>query len=230
MVRPQRPGTVTAAAVICLVMGGLGLMCGFFGFVGLALAHSKQMGPFQTMPQVTEMNDYLLKEVPAYSLFQVAQPVMLTLFSILAIVAGIALFGLNNWARWLAVSCGGILILFQLGHTAYTFALAMPASRTFMEQQQEQGGPLKNPLMADPSSRNTMQIFQYVTGVVAALLVVIPYTLVILFLLTSSASLAFAGQGPQRREWDEEEDFNKEDDRPMPPFRSRNDEREDDDR
>lgn len=200
MVKRQRPGTVTAASIINITMGGLSLLCGFIGLGANLIA------------QKSNLVGYISQRVPAYRFVEIGKPTLAILLSVLAIVAGIGLLGLKGWARWLAIIGGACAVLLQVGYITYEMGLVMPAVKV--------GGP-----QAGASNQTAQQAGMYFGAIGVTLLLTIPYVVAILMLLTPSTTQAFADQQRRRRDWDEEEDFDDEDDRPKPHRRSRRDER-----
>jgi len=178
---------------------------------------------------------FVAKRAPAFKVVEISRASLLLVLCTIVIIAGIALFSVKGWARWLAVIGGTCIILLQVGYTVYTFGFVLPARELWQQQQEEQlkgsGGPFAPPRGASSQSgyKAGYEAGKYLGGGGMTLLLTVPYVVAILLLFTPSASKAFAGQQRRGPGWDEEEDFDEEEDRPPPRRRFRRDDDEDDD-
>jgi hypothetical protein len=123
--KPRRPGAVTAFALLSLLFGVLFLMCSVWGLIpskvewnGVDITPRKQA--------------YMSNAVPGYAFYQIGILVGLRLLLGVGFIAsGVGLLQLWGWARFLAMACGPLLILYQLFGTIYELALVNPALNKF---------------------------------------------------------------------------------------------------
>jgi len=120
-----RPQLLSAVCVICLVMGGLGLMNSFFGAVQVAVG-SKLQQAFQPkgangMPPEMQkaQDDFQAEMLTLDKRYWVQNTVSLSfrfLAAILLLVGGIKALGLNESGRVLLIAACSVALCFELGH------------------------------------------------------------------------------------------------------------------
>jgi hypothetical protein len=123
----RRPGSVLTFAILNFVFGGLGLACGVMGLPGVADSKMEINGRDVSQEYKAHMD----REVPFYSAWQVGGPVTGLALSLGFVASGVGLLLMKNWARFLAISCAGLAILFRTFDATYQIALVNPAMTNF---------------------------------------------------------------------------------------------------
>jgi len=122
--KPSRPGSATTFAVFNLILGGLLLIC---GIVSMQEAKVEVNGKDLTQ----EKNDFLAKEIPAYSTYRVASPILMMVIAVGLCLSAVGLLMFQNWGRMLAIGVGGVLVLYHIFDTIYQIALVNPGVAKF---------------------------------------------------------------------------------------------------
>lgn len=192
-IKPQRPGVVTAAAILLLVFGSLGIIGGVCGGAGLAVMFSldKLLPPKPAnQPDVfmgIRILPKLASEAPGYVPIMVGTTAFHLILSIAGIIAGIGAFKLKPSARTVGMSVAIGMIVLNLLSSVYQMAVVQPAQNRLMVQ--ELGvGPIPGG-EASTVMTGVMLLFQvlFSAGI----------WLTVFFLLNSARSRdAFAGKWP----------------------------------
>jgi hypothetical protein len=199
-----RPGSVTAAAVLAIVYGSLGMLCGLCGVAGLAtqgLVAKNFMpvgGPNQ--PDIQKMQQALEQDIPGYRAFQIANPTVGLALSFAILLAGIGLLGMKSWARTLALVICVLDILWIGFLTFYQSVYVMPVSTKAAEAMMAgiAKGPGKPGVPPPAQMEGIMKLATTVgTGLLIAFYVVLIIYLLIIVILLGRAHVraAFAGEG-----------------------------------
>jgi hypothetical protein len=217
----ERPGVVTAAAVLNLIVGGLGLLCGLCG-VGANLFTMSVLGnPNSGNPAssaVADMLKFMESSAPGFQLVEVGKPALVVVLSVLALIAGMGLLNVKGWARTLTFLYAVVTILLHLGYVIYEFALVLPAVQAWEQDFVRRQGAL--------AAQQSGNFAAGGVGVVLGAALFIGHAAVVLvLLLLPAASAAFAGAGRDR--YDDEDDDD-ELDGPRRPRRREDDEDQDD--
>jgi hypothetical protein len=196
----QRPGSVTAAAILAIIYGGLFTLCNLCGLISTATqgAMNKMIGgndPQQAQIQ-KQVEEVMERDVPLYRPMQYVGPTLGLLLSVAFLAAGIGLLGVHSWARLLAIGTAGLTVVVNLVMTVYQLAFVMPAmNRVFTEVLPQ--AMAKGPGPVPPAEFMTIMKASLITGIIIAVVIqlaVIAYLLLIVFLLMRRAArAAFAG-------------------------------------
>jgi hypothetical protein len=209
----QRPGLVTAVAVMNFIFGGLGLLGAFCGgLVILLFATVLQNAPPGPAGQPNPMKDLIdiFTSIPGYVPFMIASLVLGVIMSIVLLISGFGLLKLRNWARILCFVYATYTILSVIGGTVYQYAVVQPAMEKGMAdfqkkiQKQAGGGP------AAPPPQNPMGNAGGVVGGIVGSLFNIAYAVALFVILNlPDVKRAFATGGLVTRtddrvaqEWD----------------------------
>lgn len=195
MPQVQRPGTVTAAAIILFIVAGLSLLgsvCGGGQFV-FAMASGEPAAPPKGQPPgMMDQHHFFAKEIPGYYAFGIGTSVLDILIALGLFAAGIGLWGVKSWSGKLAIGLTLFKLLLVMGGHIYGFAFILPAQQKFFEQ---------HPIVAGPGAPEIdIGKITAITG--AATIACIGVfqlaiaALIVMLLLTSSARDALAGRLP----------------------------------
>jgi hypothetical protein len=178
----SRPSTLTTIAVLNIVFGSLGLICGCInGFLVGALLSASRDNPNELMRVLAEARDLLQREIPSYQAVVISRCLYLLVFSSLLIAAGIGLLYIANWARVLSFIYAVTAILSQGAYLVYAILVEHPAAA---RMQAQFGG--------DPVQSKASQI-----GGIAAVGLIIIYAIVLIILLClPSVTAAFSPRPP----------------------------------
>jgi hypothetical protein len=192
----QRPGSVTAAAVMAIVYGTLFTFCNLCGLAGQGLNKNLFGGGDPQQAQLQkQIEEALDRDVPLYSVVQLASPIIGLVFALAFLSAGLGLLGMHSWARLLAIATAVFIVLFNIVQSIYQLVFFLPAmDRVFTDVL-----PNAMPKGPAPMPVDIVQVVKIsmMVGVVIGLIIqiaVILYLLVIVFLLLRhNARAAFAG-------------------------------------
>lgn len=194
----QRPGLVTALAVMNFIFGGMGLLgavCGGLAIAGFAaLMQNAPPGPGGGPNPMKELVD-VFTNIPGYVPFMIGSVVMGLIMSILLFVSGFGLLKMRNWARKVCFVYAVYTILATIGGTVYQAVVVQPATDKGMlefqqKMQKQAGGP------AAPPPANPFGNAGGVAGLVAGSLFSIAYSVALLVILNlPDVKRAFATGG-----------------------------------
>ena len=206
----ERPTIVTVMAILNMVIGGLGLLCGFCGLgahlviAGLGSTRTVGGGP----NPIQDMLAYLNRELPGYQAIEIGRGALVLILGIVLIAAGIGLLMVQNWARWVSLVYGILSILLHTGYVVYELAFVKPATERWQKLFLQKQGLGALPPQSPAESLGTT------VGVIGAGAVFIIYSLVLLVILFLPAfSAAFTDRPRKRRRRYEEEEYDDSDDR-----------------
>lgn len=144
----QRPGLVTAVAVINFIFGGLGILgavCGGIGILFLgAMANAQPQGggpnPIKELIEVFE-------NIPGYIPFVIVSMVLGLIAAVMLIVSGFGLLKMRNWARIFCICYGVYLLLNTAVGLVYTYTVVNPAMEKWAAdfQKRAQQGQMGKP-------------------------------------------------------------------------------------
>jgi hypothetical protein len=203
MARNRRPAIILVMAILNMVMGGFGLLCGFCAAVGNAVGLAV-LGGQQNMPGAAsnEMFDYMDKHCPGWQAVEVGRGLMFMLLGVLLIVAGIGMLKMQNWSRWLCLLCAAGIFFVCLGYAVYQVAFLMPATDKMHEDLERKLG-----VQPTPGGQAPRRVGQ-VIGVIASSGVPIVYALVLAIVMVLPAvGEAFSRANRRRVSHDDEEEF-----------------------
>lgn len=182
MATPKVPGSVTAAAVLLFVYGGLFLGCGICGSASAFMPDPDGGG--------ARMKAMLDKEVPMHQVVQYGSLAATSLLYIGMIVAGFLILRLSNFGRILAYLLILLDLVLVIGTSIYQFVFITPIMERFFDEQMQKAGP------GAPQMGGIMSIAMG-AGVIIAIIIKCAFLFpVMILLITKSASDAFAGRLP----------------------------------
>jgi hypothetical protein len=127
----QRPGSVTAAAVMAIIYGSLFTLCSICEVVGVA---AQPIGgnffagaggnPNQAQLQQQQLIE---RNVPGYRAVRAVTALLGLTLAIALLIAGIGLIGMRSWARMLALIVCFVAVASTLFQVVYQSALVLPA-------------------------------------------------------------------------------------------------------
>lgn len=224
--RGERPGAVTAAAILNIIIGVLGILCGLCGLGANLFASALTSGAAPGNPggnPVADMMRSVEQQVPGYQVVEIGKQSLVLILAILVLIAGIGLLNLKGWARGLTIVYAVVTIFLHLGYAAYEIGLVMPAVEAWQKDFVRRQGGVAAPPMSNFGATGAGVIF-------GAFLYVAHAVAVLIILLLPGVSAAFAGAGPRRGRYDDEdEDVDDELSEPGRGSRRRRDEDDDDD-
>ena len=112
---PTRPPSVTVLGILCLVFGGLGLICTPIGLAAMFIPNPH--GGVQTY------------NPPAMQAFMMVSIFLGVIFSIVELAAGIGLLNLKRWARVTALIYGWTAIAWGILGTILNILIVIPSIR-----------------------------------------------------------------------------------------------------
>jgi hypothetical protein len=180
----ERPGSVTAAAVLAIIYGSLFTLWGLCEVIGVAA-----QGAMGGQEQVIE------RDVPGLRAVQATTVLLGLALAIALLIAGISLIGMRSWARMLALIASFVAIASRLFLVVYQSALVLPA----MNKAIQAGVPIAGPQgPGGPEFERLMQAAFPVIAVVTVILQILwmIYLLILVLLLRRRHVLAaFAAGG-----------------------------------
>lgn len=179
MARP-RPGALTAAGVLCIIYGSLGLLCGILNIANVAFIGA--LGNAGPMDIVNVMR----REMPGYFAVNWINGLVQFLDAIALLMAGCFLFGRQRWARTMAL----VFVLESMirygGYASYRLFVEAPA----MLRNPNLFFPGWNNLGGEERQVTTVTVYVMIIGM---LVIFLAYQFVALLLLTRpSVNRAFA--------------------------------------
>src|SRR6516225_3245242 len=103
MPRNSRPPVILVMAILNFVFGGLLLLCGLCGLAGYAAIIGLVAQPGGGANSMGDMTGFMDKEAPGWMAVEIGRGLLLILFGVLLVVAGMGLLKMQSWARWLCV-------------------------------------------------------------------------------------------------------------------------------
>ncbi|MBI3407304.1 MAG: hypothetical protein HY040_02970 [Planctomycetes bacterium] len=194
--RRKRPGVVTAAAVLCIVFGSLGLLTAIGLLAGRAIQgvaaadQGRDLRQFERQFLERALENYIAREFPWYEPFSLGSAIWLLMESAALLIAGIAILPLQAWARVLAMVFLVFTVVHMIALTVVRFVI-LSASTGFLQAHALPAGPRGQ-------GPDFVQTVMTITAVVYGIfyLGVIAYLLTTLMLLTKpAAKAAFAAAG-----------------------------------
>jgi hypothetical protein len=199
---PTRPGTVTAAAVMLFIFGGLGL----FSICGLL---TPVMGDIMPKPPAGAFQDPMLKmgdEVPSFNAVQISLSVVGTLLAVFKIWAGMSCLNLRSNARLMTVLACAATVLMGVAYNIYFFVVVMPVYTTLLDAEAQKLPPAPFDVIGFTKG---MMLAGLLVGMVFNFAI---YLTIILLVNTQRARNAFAGI-PDVSDYPEDEPRRRRDDR-----------------
>ena len=229
----QRPGSVTAAAVMCIIYGsitGLYSVCG----IGSLFFEKSLRNMVRDDAMQAKMHEKL-DEAAGYAVVKVTSAVLGLIVAIAFLIFGVGLLKMSDSARKLTLALCFFTMLTSVASGGYAAVVLIPAAADGVEE----GMPLE--LAKQPGNQNAKQnqvVAQTMATVVkigGAIVAVVFYAVLVIYLLIIVILLnrvhvraAFAGIGPEPLDdepWRHEKpDTGYDDDgggeRPLPPPRA----------
>jgi hypothetical protein len=106
---PARPGTVTAAGIIAIVVGALGLLLGLVGLLGYA-AMSSELSALQSSPELAGSG----LDMSGLTTLVLVGVLILLASGVLYLVAGIATVTGRRWGAWTLIAVSVLSIVVTL--------------------------------------------------------------------------------------------------------------------
>ena len=166
-------------AILNIVFGSLFLLCYLCGGVSLIMQSAAGNGGLGgRKDQAAEIADHLKAEVPGYAVYQVGNVVVNLALSILLLICGIGLLGMNQWARVGSIVYAITAILTTLGGLVYQLAVVNPVMNRYLEAMlRAQAG------QRGPDASFLLTIITAATVIVAILLMIYAIVLLVMMLL-----------------------------------------------
>ncbi len=190
----QRPGTVTAAAVLNFVFGGIFVLCcGLNNLVQSLVPMSGFGGGAQGSVNVgKELREEIEKEAPGAQAVGAGAASLNIVFGIVMIVAGVGLLKMRSWARTLSIVVWLLVITAAIGGGAYNIVVTGPATERAMDTVTE-----RHP--DDPSIQilkgGLVSALTRAAGFVGVAIQCIVAAPVLILMLSGGTRRAFAGEG-----------------------------------
>jgi hypothetical protein len=119
----RRPAIVLVAAVISIVWGALGSLCGVLMVAGLVFNRLAASGAAPQDPTVAA-----LRQVPYYEFVETTTVVLVPVLSFVLLAAGIGLLKVQPWARRTALAYAAVTIVLWVANVAYRVGYLLPAA------------------------------------------------------------------------------------------------------
>jgi hypothetical protein len=213
---PRKPGSVTAAGVMAIIDGSLGLLCGVCGLLTLALVGilgpdlkelnlnkvaaggNAQVEAFLDV-YTKEMSEIVSREIPWNTLIQLADVIAGLVLSALFLVGGIGLLKMRRWSRKLTLRCCLIGIVVSFLDVVYKLALLYPVTMSAMEDaiaKASQAFPPPPPMPPNFLESQRMSLsFGIITSAAVSAGSVIYLAILVALLMRRNVRSAFANLG-----------------------------------
>jgi hypothetical protein len=133
---PHRPGLATAAAVLVLIYGGMGVFGTFCGGGAMLLQQAfEPPAPGEEQDFFAPVDREVAKEVPSAPAVETVCMVLNLLLSVAMIAAGIGALQMRPGARVLAMVLAAVDIVLTLAHTAYSVILLYPVQNRLLDEE-----------------------------------------------------------------------------------------------
>jgi hypothetical protein len=190
MPSPRRPGAATAAGVLAIIYGSLGLLCGVCGLATLIMqgAGGNNMlfgaDPAQAELQ-KKLQDAMVKDLPAYDVVQIAGSVLGLMVAVALLLGGIGILNMRRWARTLVITFSFVAIAWDLFQIYYQTVFVFPS----MNDAFQNVLPGLLPAAPGPQAAQMMGFMRTMVTTIAVativiMVVVIIYLFIIIMLLT----------------------------------------------
>jgi hypothetical protein len=204
MPQPQRPGSVTGAAIVLFAFAPFCLCCN-----GCTMTEAVQSNRQVMHNNVTfDTNAEIEKNAPGFRIVLGLKSGLSILLAFAGVAAGVGLLQVQNWGRYLAFVWAGCFVLLGIIASIYNFAVLMPAKMKYYDT-------MAKTQIAVNSFRWALWIWPFGTVLLSLIPLIIP-----LLLFGETVNRAFSGLPPEEGE-DRDEG--------RPPPRRRRDEDEDED-
>ncbi len=199
--RPLRPPSVTAAAVLAIIYGTLSLTCNLCGLFGLAAQGTINQGMFgggdpQQAKLQKDLQEAIEREVPGQRIVQFVVPGVSLVLGCTLLAAGIGIFAMRSWARMLGIVTALLAIAFTGLQAIFQVIFVMPATNNAMANVLPKDMP-KGPPGA-PDLVRFVQISVSVASIVQMVIlaaVALYLAIIVLLLVRRTARAAFAAAG-----------------------------------
>lgn len=217
----KRPTAVLVIAILHFVFGGLGVLIGVVGIALQAAGGSKlfqpapppQAGQNAKAMDMSDLEDFIAKEVPGSKAIQTGDVVGKTALSICMIIAGVGLVKMQSWGRWLSVLYGLGSIALHVLRTIYFYTQLLPALQKYFDAK-------KAMIVNDQKLVEAIKMIEFFAMLAPLLeLVTIIYPIIVLIVMfLPSVSAAFRGElaGAGRAEDEDLDQFDRRDDLDRP--------------
>jgi len=201
----ERPTAITTMAILNIVIGGLGMLCGLCGLGAPAASAGilKMAGAGAGDPMAV-----LNERVPGLFFWMFTKISLALVLSVLLVIAGIGLLNMKKWGRTLSLVYAIFTIPLQIAYVLFQILLVQPATKEAMAQ-------IQPPPMA-PGQAAGQQIGQQIgpaIGVVGAASLFVLYSVAVLVvMLLPAVTEAFAPPRLRDRRSEEGADYDERDD------------------
>jgi hypothetical protein len=215
--RGGRPIVVTVAAVLQLVFGGLGLLCGIFSAAIDLTGGRDSLRTNQNTPEsrFQEASQKLQREkAPAWQAYSVTNQVTNCIFSCMMVASGIGLLRMAQWGRILALVYAGLSVVKGIVVMAYNIVVLNPLADEALHTLPAQDRQAVEPIM-------TFAMVFAVAGMV--LVMIYPIAIAVIVLLPSvNRAFAESNRRPRRSTRSEDLEYDTDDEEgPETDFRRR---------
>jgi hypothetical protein len=196
---PPRPSSITAAAVMAIIYGGLLTVCGLCGVAGLANRGGAE-GNFFGDPRQQEvqkkLEELMEQEAPAYRSYQGASTFFSLAEAVGLLVAGIELLKVKRWARTLALTMCCFGIATTLIQAIYQGVFVLPIVSEFFQNNPNILVGLEGPAPEDAAQIMKMVVTMItVVGIIFSLLLLTYLVIIVILLTRRQARAAFEDSG-----------------------------------
>jgi hypothetical protein len=181
--------------ILNIVFGSLFLLCTICGGVGLLMMMSdSSMFTINGVNVLSDMWNYLKREVPAYPAVTIASLVAGLILNVVLLVAGIGLLNMQGWGRVLSLVYSVVSIIDQIAMLIFTIAYVNPATQRWQQDfaqrmARQMGGRIpQGGLGGDSTFNNILSLIGGILGVV--------YAIVLLVMMLRPSVAAAFGSGP----------------------------------
>ncbi len=201
----ERPAMITTVAILNLIIGGLGLLCGVCGLGGIAFSGGLLK---MTGAAAGDVMAGINERVPGFYFWLFAKISLALVLSVLLVVAGIGLLNRKKWGRTLSLVYAVLTIPLQIAYVLFQLLLVQPANKEVLARVR--------PAPMAPGQAAGQEIGQQIGQVIAVIgpasLFVLYSVTVLVVMFLPSATQAFT-PGPLRQRQIEEENYDDRDDK-----------------
>jgi hypothetical protein len=191
VMRYLRPGALTAAAILCIVIGSLFLLSEMLNLINLLL---QGLFPGDEIDEL--LMEAIERDVPAYRAVVIGSVVVGFIEALLLLISGIGLLSLSRPARTAAILGCVLTIVVAILGAIFSLVSIVPATRNAFAAMPAVAALRNIPVPGDLDDREFFIILVQIVAVVFSLLMIIPMIIVLVLLTRPPVVSAFKNPLP----------------------------------
>jgi len=178
----QRPGILTAIAIVNIVVGGIALLGGFLG----GLIFYRMLEQTSTVPAVADLLKAMDRAVPGWIYIEMAKAGLVFVLGGGLVIASIGLLMRPAWGRWYCISYGILAMVLHSGYLAFEIGWVKPVADGWAMNQRRQMETQRrlNPRAPAPPNQDQAFAAGVDVGMYGAAALFISHGLVLLIIVT----------------------------------------------